>query len=296
MSVLPEVSYRGKVRDLYQVDAGRLIICASDRVSAFDVVFPDLIPGKGILLNRISTRWFHCLRASDLLAELDIEDQLISDDPDQFPEPFTAHPALVDRSVLVRRTRRIDYECVVRGYLAGSGWKDYQRSGQVCGIDLPAGLQEAERLPEPIFTPATKAALGDHDENVSFAHMQSALGAELAERLRAASLAIYQFAADRMRRAGILLCDTKFEFGLLDERIVLIDEALTPDSSRYWNAGDYTPGSTPPGYDKQYIRDFAASSGWDKNPPAPHLPAHVIEKTLQLYEEIEQKILQATAD
>lgn len=294
MSALPQPTYQGKVRDLYNIDAGRMLIRASDRVSAFDVIFPDIIPGKGILLNKISSLWFGCLQDSGLLQQLDIESQWISDDVSAFPDPFQNHPDLIERTVMVKRTQRIDFECVVRGYLAGSGWKDYQKNGEVCGLKLPANLLEAQQLTQPIFTPASKAEPGEHDQNISFASMQARLGPDLARRLQSCSIAIYNFAAERMQAAGIILCDTKFEFGLLDGRLVLIDEVLTPDSSRYWDATAYKPGSTPPGYDKQFIRDFAASSGWDKSPPAPHLPQKVVEKTIKLYQEIEQKILQAT--
>lgn len=292
---LPEPFYRGKVRDLYAVDEQSMIIAASDRLSAFDVVFREPVPDKGRILNSISTRWFEALRTSGLMDELRFRDHLISANVADFPEPFRDHPDLAGRAVHVRRTQRIDFECVVRGYLAGSGWKDYLRSGLVCGHALPAGLQQAQRLPGPIFTPATKAEIGDHDENVTVETMRSAVGTELTERLERISLAIFRFASDKMAKQNILLCDTKFEFGLLDGEVVLIDEALTPDSSRYWNADTYSVGTSPPGYDKQYVRDFLEQSDWNKQPPPPPLPAAVIEKTVELYREIERRIEAALA-
>lgn len=297
MPELPEPFYRGKVRDLYAVDAERMIITASDRISAFDVVFGEVIPGKGRILNSISTAWFRALRGSGLMERLGFGDQLLATDAAEFPAPFRAHPELVDRSVLVRRTQRIDFECVVRGYLAGSGWKDYRKTGAVCGHALPAGLRQAEQLPQPIFTPATKAEPGNHDENVSVETMRAAIGAELTDKLERISIAIYEFARDRMAAQGILLCDTKFEFGLLgpENEIILIDEALTPDSSRYWNADSYAVGGSPPGFDKQYIRDYLETLDWNKQPPAPALPAEVIQQTIALYSEIEERIGRALA-
>ncbi len=287
---LPEPFYRGKVRDLYAVDEQSMIIAASDRLSAFDVVFREPVPEKGRILNAISTRWFEALRSSGLMDELRFRDHLITGDVAAFPDPFRNHPDLAGRSVHVRRTERIDFECVVRGYLAGSGWKDYQRNGAVCGHTLPTGLRQAEQLPEPIFTPATKAEIGNHDENVTVETMRNAVGSELTERLATISLAIFRFASEKMAAQNILLCDTKFEFGLLDGEIVLIDEALTPDSSRYWNADTYSIGTSPPGYDKQFVRDYLEQSDWNKQPPPPALPAPVIEKTVQLYREIERRI------
>ncbi|MEQ9365115.1 MAG: phosphoribosylaminoimidazolesuccinocarboxamide synthase [Leptospirales bacterium] len=291
---IPEPFYRGKVRDLYAVDGGEsMIIVASDRISAFDVVFAEPIPGKGKILNSISTAWFRALRNSGLMQKLGFSDQLLADEVADFPEPFRNHDAFRGRAVQVRRTRRIDFECVVRGYLAGSGWKDYQTSGAICGHSLPAGLRQAERLPRPIFTPATKAELGDHDENVSVETMRAAIGKELTDRLEKISIAIYEYARDLMAPGGILLCDTKFEFGLIGDEIVLIDEALTPDSSRYWNADTYEVGGSPAGFDKQYIRDYLETLQWNKQPPAPTLPADVIERTIGLYSEIERRIKRA---
>ncbi len=293
---IPEAFYRGKVRDLYAVDDASMIIVASDRISAFDVVFDESIPDKGRVLNAISSDWFRALRSSGLMQSLSFSDQLLSDDVSQFPEPFRNHEAFRGRAVHVRRTQRVDFECVVRGYLAGSGWKDYQKTGAICGHGLPPGLRQAEQLPRPIFTPATKAELGDHDENVTVETMRTAIGAELTDRLERISLAIYEYARELMAAEDILLCDTKFEFGLIDDEIVLIDEALTPDSSRYWDARAYSIGGSPPGFDKQYIRDYLETLNWNKQPPAPKLPPEVIERTIGLYREIEDRIGRALAN
>ncbi|MBX7057468.1 MAG: phosphoribosylaminoimidazolesuccinocarboxamide synthase [Leptospirales bacterium] len=292
MSALPEPFYRGKVRDLYSVDERSMLVAASDRLSAFDVVFDQLIPGKGAILTRISTLWFQALRRSGLMDQWDFEDHLLSADFHNYPPPFNTEE-LADRSMYVRRTQRVDFECVVRGFLAGSAWKEYSATGAVCEIALPSGLQQSSRLPGPIFTPATKAPLGDHDMNVGFAAMAASLPNGLAERLRDISVAIYQFAAERMGRVGILLCDTKFEFGILNDRILLIDEALTPDSSRYWESSEYSTGASPAGFDKQFIRDYVESIGWNKTPPAPALPQSVIDETVRLYRQIEMRIEQA---
>ncbi len=282
--------YRGKVRDLYFVDESRMIMVASDRISAFDVVFAQPVPDKGRILTSISAMWFRALRDSGLQKKYNFRDHLLSDRVADFPPPFCNEPGFAGRSLLTRRTGRIDFECVVRAYLAGSAWKEYSASGQVCGIQLPAGLQLGSPLPELIFTPATKAPLGEHDQNISFEQMQTAIGAPLAERLRTVSLAIFRFAAERMHSQGILLCDTKFEFGRMGDELYLIDEALTPDSSRYWDAGGYRVGESPPGFDKQFVRDYLESIGWDKRPPPPELPAEVIERTVRLYRDIEERI------
>ncbi|MCR9144481.1 MAG: phosphoribosylaminoimidazolesuccinocarboxamide synthase [bacterium] len=292
---IPEPFYRGKVRDLYPVagDSGApesMIIVASDRISAFDVVFDEAIPGKGRILNSISTAWFRALRKSGLMQSLSFSDQVLAEDVADFPVPYRDHADFRGRAVQVRRTDRVDFECVVRGYLAGSGWKDYRSTGAVCGHTLPAGLRQAEKLPQPLFTPATKAELGDHDENVSVAAMRAAVGEQLTNRLENISIAIYEYARDLMAPQGIYLCDTKFEFGLIGDEIVLIDEALTPDSSRYWNADSYEIGGSPPGFDKQYIRDYLETQDWNKRPPAPALPDEVIERTIGLYREIEARI------
>ncbi len=276
---------RGKVRDLYEIDAERLLIVTTDRLSAFDVVFPDPIPGKGQILTRLSNFWF--ARMATLLPNhlLPIPLAEVLPDPDERNQVET-------RAVVVRRLQPLPVEAIVRGYLIGSGWRDYQRTGQVCGIPLPPGLRQAEKLPEPIFTPSTKAALGKHDENIDFAQLQKLLGGELAERIRALSLAIYTEAADYARTRGILIADTKFEFGLDQEgQLYLIDELLTPDSSRFWPKDQYLPGISPPSFDKQYVRDFLEASGWDKKPPAPSLPAEVIARTAARYREAERRLI-----
>ena len=271
--------HQGKVRDLYAVDDEHMLIVTTDRLSAFDVVLPDPIPGKGRVLTRISNFWFdrtgHII--ANHLAAVPLE-QVV-------PDP--AERALIaDRSVVVRRLDALPVEAVVRGYLIGSGWKDYQRSGAVCGIALPPGLRMAERLPEPIFTPATKAERGMHDENVGFGEVVAAIGPELAGKVRETALALYRYAAAHALERGIIIADTKFEFGTdAQGRLVLIDEALTPDSSRFWPVDSYRPGSSPPSFDKQFVRDYLETLDWDKTPPAPHLPAEVIRGTSQRYEE-----------
>ncbi|MCB1170547.1 MAG: phosphoribosylaminoimidazolesuccinocarboxamide synthase [Leptospiraceae bacterium] len=284
-------SYRGKVRDLYDL-GDRMVLVSTDRLSAFDVVFPDPIPDKGIILNQVSSLWFQWLRHSGLQQSLNFKDHWITSDIDAMPAPFCEEANLRGRSSLVRKTRRVDFECVVRGYIAGSGWKDYRSTGAICGIKLPENLRLGDRLEEPIFTPATKAELGDHDENIGFSVMERSLG-NLAHRLKEISLELFKSASQMMERQGILLCDTKFEFGLLDDDIYLIDEILTPDSSRYWDASLYEPGKNQAGFDKQYIRDYVEELGWNKQPPAPKLPPEVIQKTVELYREIQRRIEQA---
>ncbi len=267
----------GKVRDLYGIDEEHLLLVASDRVSTFDVVHPTPVPDKGRVLTGLSTFWFERLRGV-------VDNHLVSTSVDDLPaaaQPHAEH--LRGRSMLVRRVEVVPFECVARGYLAGSGWAEYQRDGTVCGVPLPDGLREAEQLPEPVFTPATKAEEGEHDENVSFEVMADAVGSELAGRLRALSLELYREGAAHARDKGIILADTKFEFGLLDGEVVLADEILTPDSSRYWPAEQWQPGATPPSFDKQYVRDFATSTGWDRTPPAPALPDEVVAATQQRY-------------
>ncbi len=295
---IPSPFYRGKVRDLY--DAGdAMILVASDRVSAFDVVFDEPVTGKGQILTDVSTRWFRHFRSGSTLSLsddrpleqiLDFDDHLISERIEDFPAPFTNYEPFRGRAVLVRKTKRVDFECVVRGYLAGSGWKDYQKTGSICGHALPPGMLDGQRLPEPIFTPATKEDTGKHDENVTVDFMRNQIGSELTDRLEQISIALFREASVRLAQVGILLCDTKFEFGLLEDRIVLIDEVLTPDSSRFWDESGYRPGKTAPGFDKQYIRDYLEGLDWDKRPPAPPLPDSVIEKTITLYREIERRI------
>ncbi|HEX3219365.1 MAG TPA: phosphoribosylaminoimidazolesuccinocarboxamide synthase [Candidatus Limnocylindria bacterium] len=266
--------HRGKVRETYEVDEDRLLLVATDRLSAFDVVFDQPIPDKGRVLTRLSAWWF------DQLADLG-STHFISADPAQLPQAATG-PELDGRVMLVRRAQRIDAECVVRGYIAGSGWAEYQRSGSVVGHALPEGLREADQLPEPIFTPSTKAEVG-HDENITRQQLAGMVGAELASELEERSLALYRAGAERAARAGLILADTKFEFGWIDGRVALIDEVLTPDSSRFWDAALYEPGASPPSFDKQYVRDFVSASGWNKEPPAPALPEDVIAGTRSRY-------------
>ena len=273
---------RGKVRDLYAVDAAQLLLVASDRVSTYDVVHPTPIPDKGRVLTGLSAFWFE--RLEELGAH-----HLVGTSLDDLPDPVRERlsPAAADelhgRMLLCRRVEIIPFECVVRGYLAGSGWREYQHSGAVCGVELPAGLQEASRLPSPIFTPATKAPHGEHDENVAFEVVVDALGAQLAGQLRDRSLALYGAGAEHAAERGIILADTKFEFGLLDGELVVADEVLTPDSSRYWPADLWEPGATPPSFDKQYVRDYATSTGWGRTPPAPELPEEVVRATRERY-------------
>jgi phosphoribosylaminoimidazole-succinocarboxamide synthase len=273
ISALPLV-HRGKVRETYEVDADHLLLVATDRLSAFDVVFDQPIPDKGRVLTRLSAYWFASL--ADLGPT-----HFVTDDQDRLPQPARTD-ALAGRTMLVRRAKRVDAECVVRGYLAGSGWVEYRRGGAVCGHLLPDGLREADQLPEPIFTPSTKAEVG-HDENITREQLADLVGTDLARRLEERSIALYTAGARRAAEVGLILADTKFEFGWIDGELALIDEVLTPDSSRFWDAAQYAPGSSPPSFDKQYVRDFAAASGWNKEPPAPALPDEVIAGTRDRY-------------
>jgi len=266
--------HRGKVRETYEIDDRHLLLVATDRLSAFDVVFDQPIPDKGAVLTRLSTWWF------EQLAPLG-RSHFVSADPAALPEPARA-PEMASRSMLVRRAERIDAECVVRGYLAGSGWAEYGRTGAVCGHRLPDGLREADPLPEPIFTPSTKAEVG-HDENISREQLADAVGADLARQLEERSIALYREGARRAEAVGLILADTKFEFGWIDGELAVIDEVLTPDSSRFWDAAHYAPGSSPQSFDKQFVRDFVAASGWNKEPPAPTLPDDVIRGTRDRY-------------
>jgi phosphoribosylaminoimidazole-succinocarboxamide synthase len=271
--------HRGKVRDLYLVDEDHLLIVTTDRMSAFDVVLPDPIPGKGHVLQAISLFWFERTRA--LVPNHLTERALASVVTDE-----RERAALEGRAMIVRRLRALPIEAVVRGYLAGSGWREYQASGSVCGIRLPAGLQQAQALPEPIFTPATKAALGEHDQNISFGIVADMLGDALARQVRDTSLALYRAASVHALARGIIIADTKFEFGLdRDGRLTLIDEALTPDSSRFWPADTWRVGVSPPSFDKQYLRDYLETLHWDKRPPGPRLPREIIEATSARYQE-----------
>jgi len=269
---------RGKVRDIYDLGDHYLIV-ASDRLSAFDVVLPTPIPNKGKVLTQMSEFWFEHLK--DV-----VPNHLVSTRLEDFPPDVRRHRAQVQgRSMLVRKATVFPIECVVRGYLAGSGLKDYQKSGAVCGIALPAGLRESDRLPEPIFTPATKAEVGLHDENISEAEAGRRIGADTVQRLKALSLEIYRRASAYAARRGILVCDTKFEFGLIDGRIALVDEVLTPDSSRFWPADQYSPGKPQPSYDKQFVRDYLEQIGFNKRPPGPALPDDVVRATSAKYVE-----------
>jgi phosphoribosylaminoimidazole-succinocarboxamide synthase len=273
ITALPLV-HRGKVRETYRVDERHLLLVATDRLSAFDVVFAQPIPDKGAVLTRLSSWWFQQL---DGLGR----SHFVSAEPERLPAPARGDE-LAARSMLVRRAERIDAECVVRGYVAGSGWAEYRRTGAVCGHVLPAGLREADRLPEPIFTPSTKAEVG-HDENISRAQLAGLVGADLARQLEERSIALYLAGARRAEEVGLILADTKFEFGWIDDELAVIDEVLTPDSSRFWDGERYAPGSSPPSFDKQFVRDFVAASGWNKEPPAPRLPEDVIGGTRDRY-------------
>jgi phosphoribosylaminoimidazole-succinocarboxamide synthase len=266
---------RGKVRDVYDLGESFLFV-ATDRISAFDVVLSPGIPDKGKILNQISNFWFRRFT--------DVENHLLESDFEKFPAEVRAHSELRGRSVLVKKCRVVPVECVARGYLVGSGLKEYRESGTVCGIELEPGLTTASKLREPIFTPATKEESG-HDINISFERMSEIVGGDLARALRDLTLRLYAEAADYAASRGIIIADTKFEFGILDGRIVWIDEALTPDSSRFWPADQYAVGSNPPSYDKQFVRDWLETTGWDKNPPAPELDSSVVEKTREKYVE-----------
>jgi phosphoribosylaminoimidazole-succinocarboxamide synthase len=270
---------RGKVRDIYEVD-GKLLLVATDRLSAFDVVLPDGIPGKGKVLTQISAFWFR------KLADV-VPNHMISVDVMDFPPPArSCGEALAGRSMLCRKARPLPVECVVRGYLSGSGWAEYRERGEVCGIPIPPGLPESARLPEPIFTPATKEERGKHDMNIPFATMTEIVGKEMAEKMRAISLEIYRRAADYARGRGIIIADTKFEFGIAEGELLLIDEVLTPDSSRFWPAEGYDPGGQQKSFDKQFVRDYLLTLPWNKTSPGPKLPAEVIENTAEKYREV----------
>jgi phosphoribosylaminoimidazole-succinocarboxamide synthase len=271
--------HQGKVRDSSALDATHMLIVATDRLSAFDVVLPDPIPGKGRVLTEISNFWFEKTRHI-------VPNHLTDYTLDAFVHDPEELAMLEGRAVVVKRLKPLPVEAVVRGYLIGSGWKDYQHSGAVCGIALPPGLIMADRLPEPLFTPATKAAAGSHDENVSFAEVASLLGEDIASQVRKLSLALYGFAADYALKRGIIIADTKFEFGLNEAgQVVLMDEALTPDSSRFWPIDTWKPGSSPPSFDKQYVRDYLETLDWNKRAPGPRLPPEVIQRTADKYAE-----------
>jgi phosphoribosylaminoimidazole-succinocarboxamide synthase len=271
--------HQGKVRDIYALDADHMLIVTTDRLSAFDVVLPDPIPGKGRVLTQLADFWFHKTThiVPNQLTSLSLADAV----------PDAAERALIiDRAIIVRRLKALPIEAVVRGYLIGSGWKDYQQSGAICGIVLPKGLKQAERLPQPIFTPATKAAIGEHDENISFAETAKLIGADLAAQVRDTAIALYNFAAEHALKRGIIIADTKFEFGLdATGKLVLIDEALTPDSSRFWPVDTYRVGTSPPSFDKQFVRDYLETLDWNKTAPGPKLPPDIIQRTSEKYAE-----------
>ncbi len=278
------ILHRGKVRDIY--DLGKhLLIVATDRISAFDVVLPDGIPHKGRVLCQISAHWFRTLEGI-------VPHHMVTTELEGFPGiPRTVAEELRGRAMVVKKAKPLPVECIVRGYLSGSGWNEYQEKGSVSGIPLPAGLKESQKLPAPLFTPSTKAEAGVHDENIDFAAAAEKLGKKLAEEVRAASLEIYRKAAAMAEKKGILIADTKFEFGLgEDEKLILIDEALTPDSSRFWPVDGYAPGGAQKSFDKQFVRDYLLSIRWDKKPPAPNLPAEVIQKTSEKYREAFERL------
>ena len=281
-SELPHLKllHRGKVRDVYEADANHLLIVTTDRLSAFDVILPNPIPGKGKVLTEVANFWF--ARTTHIIGN-----HLSPELPLDTVVPDAGQRAALDgRAIVVRKLRALPIEAVVRGYLIGSGWKDYQKSGEVCGVTLPAGLRLADRLPAPIFTPATKAAVGDHDENIGFGRVVELLGPELADQVRATALKLYEYAAAYALERGIIIADTKFEFGLDQAgRLVLIDEALTPDSSRFWPVASYAPGTSPPSFDKQFVRDYLETLDWDKRAPGPQLPPEVIAHTAAKYAE-----------
>jgi len=267
---------RGKVRDMYDL-GDKLLMVATDRLSAFDVVMPDPIPDKGIILTQISLFWFEIM-------EPILANHVISGKIEEYPETCQPYAeTLRDRSMLIKKTEPLEIECVVRGYISGSGWKSYQETGNICGIRLPKGLKESDKLPEPIFTPSTKAELGDHDININFEEAAQIIGQPLAERVRKISLAIYQKGAELAAEKGIIIADTKFEFGQINDDIILIDEVLTPDSSRFWPKETYQPGGPQKSFDKQYVRDHLNALDWNKTPPGPSLPESVISKTRQKY-------------
>ncbi|MGC8764866.1 MAG: phosphoribosylaminoimidazolesuccinocarboxamide synthase [Brevinematia bacterium] len=276
--------FRGKVRDIYEVSASEWLIVTTDRISAFDVVFSEPVPGKGVILNKISNMWFDAIKF--------IPNHLISKNPEEILPFLKNYPELKERAIIVKKVRRLPVECVVRGYLFGSVYDEYKKSGTAGGIKLPSGLNLAEKLPEPIFTPSTKAEVG-HDENINYEEFIKIVGKDIGEKIVDFSIRIYKFASEKLEEGGIILADTKFEFGLDGEKLILVDEILTPDSSRYWEKSSYKVGGSPKSYDKQFVRDYLNSINWDKRPPAPHLPEQIIEKTVEKYEEI-LKIIKKT--
>lgn len=276
--------HKGKVRDVYAIDDERILIVATDRLSAFDVILPDPIPGKGLVLTAVSNFWFRRLRSIVPNHLLDVRLEDVIPDPQECER-------VRGRAVVAKRAKPLPVEAIARGYLIGSGWKDYTSTGAVCGIQLPAGLRQAEKLPAPIFTPSTKAAVGDHDENVSFEQVEQLIGTALAGQIRDLTLRLYSEAADYARSRGIIIADTKFEFGLdKNDKLMLIDEALTPDSSRFWPADEYQVGISPPSFDKQFVRDYLETLDWDKTAPGPRLPEELIRRTAEKYREAQRRL------
>lgn len=279
-----ELIARGKVRDIYAIDDRHMLIVTTDRFSAFDVVFAEPMPHKGELLTEVSNFWFAKTAGivRNHLSDLDLRDYVSAED----------YQLLKSRSIIVTRLKTLPVEAIVRGYVIGSGWKDYQANGAICGIRLPAGLPQAAQLPEPIFTPSTKAEVGDHDINVSFDDIVTKIGSDMANQVRDTSIQLYRLAADYARERGIIIADTKFEFGVDENNeLVLIDEILTPDSSRYWPADEYQVGISPPSFDKQFVRDYLETLDWDKTPPAPPIPADIVERTQQKYQQVRDILL-----
>ena len=286
----PELTllHRGKVRDMYGIPGhdDKLLMVATDRISAYDVVMDDAIPGKGAVLTKLSLFWFN------LLGDI-IETHLITADVDEYPELCRQYAAqLVNRSMLVKKTQPLTIECIVRGYISGSFWSAYQKNNVVCGFKLPEGMRESEKFSEPLFTPSTKAEIGDHDENISLEQMEEIVGSRRAKEIAKISIALYERAADYARTKGIIIADTKFELGEVDGKLILIDEVLTPDSSRFWPEDKYGPGKSQPSFDKQYLRDYLSTLDWNKKAPSPPLPADIVEKTKERYEEAVRKITQ----
>lgn len=269
---------RGKVRDIYDLD-DKILLVASDRISAFDVIMPDPVPDKGKILTRISLFWFEVMESV-------VANHLITSNVDEYPDSCNQYAEILNgRSMLVHKAKPLPVECVVRGYISGSGWNSYLESGEVCGIELPKGLTESDKLPEPLFTPSTKAEFGEHDMNIDFNEVVKLIGQDMAEKIKELSLAIYKKGAQLADTKGIIIADTKFEFGIFDNQLILIDEVLTPDSSRFWPKSTYHPGGPQKSYDKQYLRDYLISINWDKTPPAPSLPNEVVSNTYQKYME-----------
>lgn len=279
-----ELIAQGKVRDIYAIDEQYMLIVTTDRLSAFDVVLPQAVPDKGKVLLKVSNFWFERLShvIENHLTDIDLDELSITDEEAEYLE---------GRAIVVRRLKPLPIEAIVRGYLIGSGWKDYQASGELCGIKLPEHLKQASQLPEPLFTPSSKALVGDHDENITYASMEDRIGSELAAQIRDTSIKLYTEAAQHAAKCGIIIADTKFEFGLdQDNKLVLIDEILTPDSSRFWPADEYKEGTSPPSFDKQFVRDYLETLDWDKTPPGPVLPEAIIKRTADKYQEVARQL------